>query len=99
MIFAVPGLFAVTIGGAGGWVAPAGIVVVAGEIIAVNGSLLESVTIVPPGGAAVLNAMGRGPDWPRGMLMLVGMVITPRPTLVNEKFAVPARPVTDATTV
>ena len=52
MMLALPGPLPVTCGAVVGWVAPAGIVTVAGEILTFE-LLLESVTTVPPAGAAL----------------------------------------------
>src|ERR1700680_3082257 len=70
-----PKLMPFTLGGTGGAVAPAGIKMFAGVTVSFEVSLLVSMRMTPPAGAAVANVTGNGTDWPGATVTLAGSMI------------------------
>jgi hypothetical protein len=70
-----PTLPPVTCGCAAGVVAPPEITTLAGETLTIVGSLLESVTVTPPAGAAAPNDTAKGAEPFGGSAMLDGRLI------------------------
>ena len=82
LMLADPKLTPVTCGCVAGVVCPAGMVTLTGEIVTLLLSLLDSVTVTPPDGAAVPNVIGNATDWLGPTAMLEGSVIVPGATTV-----------------
>src|SRR5579884_3179944 len=76
-MFAVPRFFAVTCGCVAGWVWPAGMDTEVGETAPMVESLLDSVTVTPPAGAAVERTTGNDVDWPERSTVFAGRLMEP----------------------
>src|SRR5450631_2600131 len=72
-----PKLMPFSFGCTAGVVCPARIVRLAGVTVALEGSLLDSVTVTPPGGAGAGKVTGNGTDCPTGTLVRFGRIIWP----------------------
>src|SRR5581483_10331382 len=85
LIVAVPKFTPVTCGCVAGVFCPAAIETVTGDTLAVVGLLLESDTVMPPGGAGVARVTANGALCPRPRLTPVGTVIAPKSDTVTPK--------------
>ena len=76
-MLADPKLTPLTCGCVSGVVLPAAIVTLEGEMFTRVVSLLLSVTVTPPAGAAVPSVTGNATDWPGGTVTWAGRLIVP----------------------
>jgi hypothetical protein len=77
LMVAVPKLTPVTLGCVAGVVVPCEMKTSAGDIVALDVSLLERWTVTPPSGAPVTKEMGKVADWFGPTVMPAGSVIAP----------------------